>query len=107
MWLTRFAGDASSSSAGIAFQGSLSPVDVPEASRPSVSIAAPLAAMVASPRTAVTTGQQNANVNATLPAFQPGSAPTIVPDSSSTVGAGVLAAIAVLGIMFISRFRVR
>ena len=107
MWLTRFGGDAQAgTSAGIAYQGSLSPVSVAEGGSGDASIASPLAAMVASPRTTVTSGQQDANRQASLPVFQPGSAPTVVPESHA-IGGAMLAFLVLAGLWLVSGMKVK
>lgn len=60
---------------GIAFTGSIGPETLPQGSSVgSSSIASPMTAIVSSPRTAVTQGQQDQDVSATLPVNQPGEA---------------------------------
>lgn len=109
-WLTRFGGTfRGDSSPGIAYQGSLANVPL-SMSVGDTAIAAPSAALVMTPRTAVTGAQQSQNVNAALPIFQPGDAPTNstnqVPKNEAMSGI-VIGGIIIFALLMISGIKVK
>lgn len=110
MWLTRWGGTyRESSSPGIAYQGSLAGVPL-AMSAGDTNISSPSAAMVASPRTAVTQGQQSQNVSATLPIFQPGNAPvnnTTQSAKGTAMSGVVVGAIIIFGLLLFSGMKVK